>query len=431
MNISKFSALCLLVASAAFAQATPPVAAPATAPIAAPADPQAVPKAILDSTVSSVVAPSNSPEIAVHVPPVSSSSAEAQVASESKTIFDSVRGHAYNPYGTVGAASTVKDLIKIPGDINEKKFLYVSPTDNIGYTAFPLGNSSAMLGLDNSTSPHGNLAAFVFGYATSDFGFALNYSVSKMWTSDNYTKKDTATTMPGDNIGLYFSFPIGFATFYANASWLTYYTSYSVNNDGDKMKFDYSEIQGYAGLTGKAGSLDYDGYLNVIRTGSTWIDINDEKHIDPDDSYLGVAVHFDAGYTVLQNLNARVIIGANNFVSMKFLDKIKSTNTRGDNIIGFVFSPNILGEVALTQSWLAFVGAKHSLNLIAGNGDRIKDTSILTIAHSDKTGATAGARYQKANWAVEANANADIFNNPFGGFNGNNMFYSFGGFINF
>jgi len=424
MNIFKISALCLFGAAVAFAQQVPeatPPAAPAPVP----------PSVSSDSTVSLVAAPSSSSEVAVFLQPVlSSSSAAATAEPQGKTIFDSVRGHAYNPYSTVGAASTVRDLVEKPSDINGQKFFYVSPTDRLGYTAFPISDGhSALLGLDNS--PIGNPAALVLGYANSFFGLALNYSVSKAWQSDSETERYMRFTSPGDNIALYLSIPLSFATIYANANWLTYDLSVKSKIEGKTSQQDFSEIKGNLGLTGGLGSLNYDGYLSVIRTGGTFIASSGDKFIDSTgtNTYLGSAISFNIGYVALQNSNARVIVGTNNSFSVRFYDKIDVT--RSDHIIGFAIAPNILGEVSLFENWLAFAGATHAINLLAGDNDKISTTSLLEIASRDETGAFAGIRYQRTNWAVEAQVATSLLNNPFGGFNGNDMFARFGGFINF
>jgi hypothetical protein len=422
MNILKFLAPCLFATALAFAQQFPWEANPTAATGSSP-----------DSTVSQEAVPSSSsPDVAVYPPPLpdpSSSSVEEAKPAEGKTIFDSVRGLAYNPYSTVGAASTVRDLVLIPSDINGQKFVYISPIDLSGYTAFPLGSGSAMLGLDNS--PLGSPAALVLGYANSLFGFALDYSVAKTWESSSVGNTDASnrTTYPGDNIGLYFSVPLGSATLYANATWLTYSTSNSFDNNGTKGSSDFSEMQANVGLIGTSGSLNYDGYLNVIRTGGTQTNNNGDKAIDRY-SYLGSALNFNIGYAALQSSTARVIIGSNNRLVIVFYDEIKG-GAKSDNIMGFVISPNILTEVSLFDNWLAFAGATHALNLTAGDGDRNKNTSRLTVEHTNGTGAFAGIRYQKTDWAVEAQISSNVFRNPFGGFNGNDIFTSFGGFVYF
>jgi len=432
MNIFKLPAICLLVATAAFAQQVPPKAPPpAAAPVApapppsqvvAPAAPAPAPIQFTVPASDPVVlteAPSSSSEVAVSLP-VSSSSAAAP---EGKTIFDNVRGNAYNPYGTVGAANTVRDLVEKPADIYGNKFFYISPVSSTGYTAVPFGDGSALIGLDRA--PVANLAALVLGYANSNFGIALNYSVNKAFTSA--TKYSARTTGAGDNIGLYFST----GSLYANAGWLTYATSQSEDNDGDTQSVDYSQIEGNVGITGKSGSLDYDGYVNVIRTGGTRTLINGDKYVDPN-TFLGLSVNLDLGYNAFQSPNARIILGSNNRIFAKFLDGIKNGD-KAYNIWGLVVSPNILGEFALTETWLAFAGASNAINIVAGD-ESIRNNSkasYLGISHTSGTGAYVGLRYQKANLALEAEVAANVFNNPFDGFNNRNIFAGFGGFVYF
>jgi len=434
MNIFKLPAICLLVATAAFAQAVPKAPTPAAVPVPPPPPPpQAVPQAVVpvapqpapiqftvpvvDSSAYYAVVPSSSSEFAVYLPASSSSAA----ATAEKTIFDNVRGNAYNPFGTVGAANTVKDLVERPADIYGNKFFYISPVNSIGYTAVPLGSSTALIGLDNA--PVGNLAALVLGYANSSFGLSLNYSVDKALNSGKkYSRRGTGA---GDNIELYFST----GSFYANAGWLTYADSYSEDIDGDTQGIDYSQLEGTFGLTGKSGSLDYDGYVNVIRTGGTGTAPNGDKSVD-EYTFLGLAVNLDLGYTAFQSANARVILGSNNRVFAKFLDNVKN-GFKGDNIMGLVITPNILGEFALTETWFTFAGASNAINVILGDGDGDGKTSYLGIAHTPGTGAYVGLRYQKANLALEAQVTANVFDNPFDGFAGHNILTGFGGFVYF
>jgi len=353
----------------------------------------------------------------------------------SKTIFDSyVRGNAYNPYKTVGAASTVRDLVEKPADIYGNQFFYISPvrserTNISGYTALPFDGSSVLLGLDHN--PTGNLSSWILGYANSSFGFALDYSVSKIFESDKDKKTSTRTTKPGDNIGLY----VSSGTLYANASWLTYGESYSTNHDGDvpgntTISEDYSQIEGTIGLVGKFGSsLNYETYVNAIRTGGTQTNKDGEKFVD-ENTFLGGSFNFDLGYIAFQSSNARVIAGSNNRVVAKFTDGVKG-GKKADNQWGLVIVPNILGEFALTETLLTFAGASNSINALAGDGKGESKKSRLDIAHTDGTDAFIGLRYQKANLAFEAEVANNIFNNPLGGFNGNTMFVGFGGFVYF
>jgi hypothetical protein len=330
-----------------------------------------------------------------------------------------VRGHAYNPYGTVGAARTVENLVTVPSDIHGKKFFYVSPIDRLGYTAFDLDDASVLLGLDNSAI--GSPAALILGYATPDFGIALNLSLAKTWTSTSVgnATTDERTTAPGDNIGLYFSMPMGGSTLYANAGWLTYGPSTSTGNN----TADYSTMEASAGLLGSSGSLNYDTYLNVVRTGYTTT-IGSITSAG-EDAHLGFILNFNLGYAALQSENARVIAGLNNAVGIRLYDEID--NTDDASIIRATISPNILGETVLADNWHAFAGAQHYLIFQAGDGVRNDNASFSTLTHGPATQAFMGLRYQKTNWAFEA----QVSTNPFGAFAGNNIFTNFGGFVYF
>jgi len=421
MNIFKYLVLCFLATAFAFAQEQP-VAMPLDSLVSSSSVPVVPEPVVLE------VAPiSSSSQVAISLPPPASSSSSA---AEGKTIFDSLRGRAYNPYATPGAAPTVGDLVIHPSDINGQKFFYVSPTNRVGYVAFGFDGGSAMLGLDRSL--YTGLPALVLGYANSAFGIAFNYSVDKEWTSDKNLDLDMRFTSPGDNIGLYISVPINSTILYANANWTTYGESYYLDYNNNKTTADYSTINANLGLTGNSGSLAYDVYLNGIRGGCV-LTVNGEKLIDATDSsnidppYWGFALNLDLGNTVLQNSVARVIIGANSSFYMMLYDK--ANNAEGYNKMGASIIPTILAEVSLFDNWIAFTGAGYALSVNAGDDDRDDKTSKL-VALSEG-GAFGGIRYQKTNWAVEAQISTNMFNNPFGGFNGSNMFAEFGGFIYF
>ncbi|MCL2283888.1 MAG: hypothetical protein FWC26_11290 [Fibromonadales bacterium] len=337
------------------------------------------------------------------------------------TIFGKLRGHSYNPYSTVGAASTVHDLVATPSDIYGQKFFYVSPSDFLGYTAFDMLGGSALLGLDNSEL--GNLATLVLGYANSSFGIALNYSVSKTWYSDDdYSRR---TTLPGDNIGISFSIPFGTTNFYVNAGWLTYAMGNATDDDGDETKEDYSTIDAVLGITNTSGAFRYNIAWGLFRNEGSYTDEDGKKAVD-EDTFLLTALMFNFGYAALQSENAKVIVGLNNAFGVNFIDEVNNVR-KGDKMIFVVLAPNILGEIALFDNLFAFAGATHSLTFMSGDLDSDKETSLFVLTHDPETQAFAGVRFQRANWALEAQVSA----NPFEVFGGNNIFANFGGFIYF
>jgi len=360
--------------------------------------------------------------------------------------FDAVRGHAYNLLGITGAPSTVYDLVLTPNDIYGKKFFYVAPVDQMGYAAFNLFNGSGLLGFETN---FGGSSDLILGYATSAFGLALRYSIDKTWISDkenplpgiSYTNSSRVTG-PGDDIELHFSLPIGSSTAYASAGWRTYYESYYMETEGvpEPMtalnyweKMDYSTIDVKAGILGAIGTLNYDASLNIQRSGGTLTSDRQDFSSMGDklvtyDSYLGTALNFNVSYLALRNETSRVLIGANNALIVWFLDKVDTEpEYAGDNIINLRFAPNILGEVVVVDNWLAFVGATHRLYFQFGDGSRDEDHSVTYIKQT-RTFAFLGVRYQKNNWALEAEVSNS---NPFTAFVGDNPFVSLGGFIYF
>jgi len=348
----------------------------------------------------------------------------AETKPAEKSIFDSVRGNAYNPFGTVGAASTVGDLVTTPSDISGNKFLYVSPIDQVGYTSFGFVGGSLMLGLDNSTSENGNnLAALILGYANSGFGLAIKYSVDKIFLSDERSGNNLSTriTYPADNIELYLSFPIGAETLYANGGWITDRESGSVDNDGKTRKIDFSTMTANVGLLGS----NYNIHLNLARQGGFYVNEKDKKAVE-EGTFSAFALGIDLGFEVLQSKTARVIIGLNDTVGVAFFDKIGKLY-KGDNIIIAQLTPNILGEVALSQNLFAFAGAAHNLTIISGDGDAEADTHLTMIESDPETQAFMGIRYQKPNWAIES----QLSTNPFGALAGENILFNLGGFIYF
>jgi hypothetical protein len=356
-----------------------------------------------------------------------------------------VRGHAYNPFATEGAASTVYDIVSTPADIHGKRFIYISP-DNFGYAAFDLGGSSMLVGLDNS----GALGELVLGFATADLGVALLYSIGKTWTSEEVSggvpgvssyniTTSTRITRPGDNIGLNFSLPLGL---YVNLGWYTYSQSYSTEVEGTgpnipsgEISLDYSEIGGIVGFLGNAGNLAFNAYLSALRTGGTATNTvtgkKGDKAVDPN-TYSRLGIGMNIGYAALSNQTTRVIVGSNNFISMRFYDEVKDgpePYDKSGSVINVTLQPNLLGEIAFAEKWFAFVGATQSINLRAGGGASLRneDASQLEIWQTQTRTVFAGMRYNNDNWALEAIVSDD----PFQALGGSNILTQLGGFIYF
>jgi len=360
----------------------------------------------------------------------------------SESPFDAVRGHSYNPYGITGAASSVYDLVLTPSDIYGKRFFYVAPTDRLGFASFNLLGGSTLLGLTNYSS-------LILGYATPAFGIALDYSIQKEWTESETpnipfpgnTTISQRTTYPGDNIGIYFSMPLGSATAYANANWYTYRESHITEVEGAPLdvngytKVDYSDIYLNVGMLGSVGSLNYDAYLNIERYGGTLTSDHGDfssmgEKVVTEDSYLGVSLNANFSIQAVKNETSRILVGSNNLIGITFLDEVDPDGygLAGGNVISLILSPNILGEVVLTDRWLAFAGARHSINFDFGADTPRDETTSETSIRQAPTQAVLGIRYQNTNWAIETQF---VDNDPFAALGGENILFQFGGFIYF
>jgi len=371
------------------------------------------------------------------------------------SVFDAVRGHGYNRFGTTGAPSSVTDLVLTPSDIHGKRFFYVSPSDELGYAAFNFLGGSGLIGL--SSEPTDNL---ILGFATPGFGLALKYTIRKRWTEEIVDQPaipaanipsgtittNTRNTYEGDNLGLFLSLPLGASTAYANLTWYTYGNSWLTEVEGAPVipgqpdnsngfeKQDYSDIIVNLGMLGALGAMNYDASLTIERHGGTYTSDHadfssmGEKAVTRD-SYLATILNVNLSYAALKNETARLLVGFNNQFGIAFLDEVDpdSKNFAGDNVIALGITPNILGEVVLTDRWLAFAGAKHDINFSFGDADRDEKTSQTYIRQSG-TEAYLGIRYSKTNWAIETQF---VNDDPFAAFGGNNILLQFGGFIYF
>jgi len=374
------------------------------------------------------------------------------------SVFDAVRGHGYNRYGTTGAPSSVTDLVLTPSDIYGKRFFYVSPSDELGYAAFNLFGGSGLLGL--SSDPSDNLT---LGFATPGFGIALKYTIRKTWREESVDYPgqpgpngstipggtqitNTRTTYEGDNLGLFFSLPLGSSTAYANLTWYTYGNSGITEVEGAPVvpgqpdntngfvKVDYSDINANLGMFGALGALNYDASLNIERHGGTltsdradFSSMGDKAVTE--DSYLATRLNVNVSYAALKNEMSRIYVGSNNQFGIEFRDEVDPDGNgyAGDNVIRLSLTPNILGEVILADHWSTFAGAKHEIHFAFGDADRSEKTSRTSINQS-ATEAYLGIRYSKTNWAIETQF---VNDDPFAAFGGRNILLQFGGFIYF
>ena len=101
---------------------------------------------------------------------------------------------------------------------------------------------------------------------------------------------------------------------------------------------------------------------------------------------------------------------------------------------GVSLTPNILGEILLTESVMLFGEASYTWNAFSyvSGTDITNDEYTMKVTSADLVKATAGFRYQYKDWAACEFAFGDsFFTDTKSIFNGEGVFVSFGGFIYF
>jgi len=336
--------------------------------------------------------------------------------------FDNLRGPAYNPYGTLGAAPTIADLIAKPSDIYGHKFIYVAPIDYTGYSAFDLAGGSTFLGFGNS---------LILGYAKNSWGLALDLTLNKWWFSSGERYSfDVQETLDGDNIGLNVSFAFKDFTVYGSTRWLTHRNA---ENYGDNTMSRGSAKNVRLGVVG-GNKLIWDIALDFARreidTYGLIYETNDILGAVNNDILNTIRMKFNLGYKALQNDKARLIVGLNNtftwnlieqdFYYYSFNDDFELEAEQDFYELRLNISPNILGEVAFTKHLFAFIGACYDIYLLDLNG-------YVQSVQNGYAYSYIGLRYEREGWAVETRLR-NVFEE---GYDEKNPFINLGGFIYF
>lgn len=426
MNLKLWASAGMVAAATVFAQdyeefAPAMEAAPvAEEPVSAPAPVQEA------SAAEPVSAPESS----------ASESSAPQASGDLMSKLDVLRGNSYNFVGNELAATTVSDQLSYPYMMAIGQFLYVEPTNNMGYIAFNKG-LTFYGGLDNSM---GTVGLLTFGVATPSFGVGLDVGISKSFLTDkpkNGDEQKTTVVNLGDDIGLTFAMPVGAYAFSVKANWLT--TADEVSTDDVENDLWQLSLEGAFTNSPSASTFGWTVGAQILRneetaevkTGNTTVNISSPNSCVEIDPYFNFALQ------VLANDMARVMVGSNNMLAVQLFDK-------GDGSTGEAFkehlefglqvTPNIWTDVALTENWLAFGGLSHNILLFGYENakDNADTETTLMQMHSSQTRAQLGLRFQWKMLAVEASLENVIYEKTFAAaFNGENLFANMGFFLNF
>jgi len=368
--------------------------------------------------------------------------ATTSFAQDAAINFDALRGNAYYnaAFGNMAGAFTVNDYLAWPHLMGGSKFLYVEPTAETGTAAWNMGNITPFISLQNAMG--GNIGQTVLGFANSKFGVSLNIAKDYEGTSseNGANTTETSTTGTGDMIGINASANLGKIAVQSNFS-LTTVLDENDNEtviDSTSTSQDDSFYQLIAGINvsnfPSAQSLYWLAGISVDRLNlESESKVGNTTTTTPDAANRTIIkLYASEGVKVLGNAKSRVLIGADQLLSIAMPDEI--TGTR-ESAMGsaFYLTPNLVGEYAFNPKWIVFGGASHAINLFEMSSYSAGATDNSGFAmETGTTTASAGVRYQNENFAAEASLSDALFSDGTSAlFNGNNILASFGAFLYF
>ena len=361
----------------------------------------------------------------------------APEAAASADRFNVLHGNSYNAVGNEAAAATVGGNMAIPVDMFGSKLVYVEPTLQTGVVAFGTASTTFFLGFDNSAE----LGLLTAGFAKKSFGLSINAALGNTLISvDDDDETETQNTQPGDDLGIKAGFILGGYKLSASVDWLTIREETDTetkNREYDEDFFDLAANVNFSNApSGKNWfwSVGLDFLRHNLTTTNKPKKGKEETQTDKE-SNLTFTPYFNIGGKILGVDNARVLIGLNSRVPVIVYDDIKDERESAIEV-GLKTTPNILAELALTNNWIIHAGVAHTWTLfnyatveeIEGKNKTQTSTSEF---ETNRTTVDTGVRFQYNNYALEANIAKNFYNDPLGGFNGDPMIASLGGFIFF
>ena len=412
-------------------QAAAPAAEQPAAEQAAPAEEAAPAEQPAEQVAAPAPEPAPAPAPVAEPAPAPEAAPAAEAAAPGR--FDVLHGNSYNAVGNEAAAASVGGNMGIPVDMFGSKLFYVEPTLQTGVVAFGSEATTYFIGFDNSRE----LGLLTAGLAKQSFGVSINASLGKTFTNvDDNADTETSTTQPGDDIGAKAGFILGGYKLGVSVDWLTIAEDNDVETKGGEKDDHFFDIAANVVISNAPSGKNvfWSVGLDFLRHNLT--STNKPKggkevtETDPD-SHLLFSPYFNIGGTILSAENARILIGLNTDLPIIIYDDIDDERESAMEF-GLNTTPNILGELALTNCWIIHAGVAHTWTLFDYATETVGKTETSKITfYTSRTTVDTGIRFQYNNYALEANIAKNFYNDPLGGFNGDPMIASLGGFIFF
>ena len=391
--------------------------APAAQPAAAPA-PQPAPVAAAEPPQGPEGAPA--PDGAVRMGPP-------------KTQFTVLHGNAYNRVMNEAAGDNVYTLLdKRLTKMALNKFFYVEPSGEMG--AFSLG------GFFGAMDISGEVGRATAGYATPSFAVEVRAGLGQFKSETN--NADVKTTYAGDDWGLILSKTFGGYVVTLSGDWTTFKQETNVDpKRGPKTEERYRDLDASLIVTDGPSARKHFWSAGVAFNRHE-DELERAKHLVGDSlsSSITFVPLFNYGTPAMRSHYANVYLGLNTSVPVTIYDKRDLLDSaKGKKVetseytVAVSLQPNILGELAVTESLMLFGEASYNWEAFryvkyeGANGDYDVKRSV-----SDRAEASMGFRYQYKDWAACEFAFGDsFFTDSKAIFNGEHVFISFGGFIYF
>ena len=329
------------------------------------------------------------------------------IPKESKrSSFNAVlHGKSYNRNSNMAAANNTDLLLKYPNLFANRKFFYIEPTNKLGIVS--LGSFFTAFDISKAPYDDSQLGRLTLGYAVPGFGFYVRAGLGRDRVSNDAGV--VSTTYGGDDWALAIAKSFFGMNVAADVDWLT--TKKQVHSDPDlgsetEDRFDSLTIN--LSLTNAPTAKNFTWTLGarfVNFLNETEVDGDVQKPGDPA-SYWDISPYIRTGLSVLENENARVLIGAAAIVSYRNYDDPVDLYA-----LTAVLQPSMLGEIFLGENknfmfygevgydWVAFQYMK--------NNDT--DTSRM-MDQMDVVKASVGFRYQYKDYlAVEFGVGESLF----------------------
>lgn len=454
MNLKK--TIALMVVSVAFAMAqenaTPAVEpaqnetaaqeqaeAPAEAAPVAEAPVAAAPSAEQSAPAEQKVAEVKAEQPSAQAPVQATAQAPAQTAAPvrmgpPKTPFTVLHGNAYNTVSNEAAPDNVntllnKRLTKLAG----QKFFYIEPSEEFGM--FDLGNFFGAMDIS------GDVGRATAGYATPGFAGEVRIALGQLAIEGDNGKKSGSNA--GDDWGLTLSKILAGYSITLSADWITYADQMNIEPKvGKSVEQRYRDIKGSIVVANGpvarkhfwSAGVAFTRHENEVEVGGKIVneDVNSNFSIVPVFNYGTPALR--AEYANLY-LGMNVAVPFTRYDDQEVRDSVTGKTVETSQLdFGLSLTPNILGEVLVTENVLLFGEASYAWNVFhyASGTDDTGDDYTTKVSMSDEVKATAGIRYQYKNWvACEFAFGDSFFTDTKSIFNGEGVFITFGGFIYF